>query len=206
MPIDYLVHNLWLSLILWTALYFSDYILTLVAARMYQEGVNQHLVFEKGYELTPYFQEDIARLRRVSPKFIRALVLTLLALSLLWLIAVRWDFFPAAFEFLIGGLVLVELAVHFRHFVNLLHFRYARKSQGVRGRIEYARWFSLRLSSLQLCEYAALYLLFYILFPRWFFLGGVFTCLATSLRHWIWSVKERSRVPQKIESSKVLEG
>lgn len=55
---------------IWACLYISDYALTNNAARMHYAGVINHIVFEKEYELTPYFQKDVALLRRFSPWFI----------------------------------------------------------------------------------------------------------------------------------------
>jgi hypothetical protein len=62
-----LLDNLWSGLAVWTALYASDYSLTLACARMYRHGVGEKIVFEGSYELTPYFQPDIDALKRSIP-------------------------------------------------------------------------------------------------------------------------------------------
>ena len=61
--------NVWLAVGLWVALFLLDHLLTLKAARMYEMGANKHFTFSGGYELNPYFKEDIARLRTFSFRF-----------------------------------------------------------------------------------------------------------------------------------------
>ena len=61
-----LISHLWVGLVLWIVLYCSDYMMTLICARMWRSGADKHLVFEV-FELTPYYQKDIAALRRISP-------------------------------------------------------------------------------------------------------------------------------------------
>lgn len=78
------LQNFWLRLAVWSALYVSDYSMTIKCARLYQESVRDKIVFEGSYELTPYFQSDIDALRRVSLKFILALLWTSILLFLVW--------------------------------------------------------------------------------------------------------------------------
>ena len=75
--------RLWPGLIAWTVLYISDYSLTIMCARLYQAGANQKMAFEGSYEITPYYQRDINSLRRLSPRFFAALLLSLVWLSAL---------------------------------------------------------------------------------------------------------------------------
>ena len=72
----------WPGLSIWVVLFISDYTMTLLCARMYQAGVNEKLVFEGSYEITPFFQKDIDSLRVVSPHFLMALVFNALLIRL----------------------------------------------------------------------------------------------------------------------------
>lgn len=49
------VTNIWVSLIIWSALYVSDYCLTIYGARLYHANLKKYVVFEGSYEFTPYF-------------------------------------------------------------------------------------------------------------------------------------------------------
>ena len=95
--------------------------------------------------------EDIAGLRRLSPRFwlglffVGELLLLIHSLDLPEVFAVVWGMF-------IG----VQIAIHFRH--NLVVFHDARDSQGMSGHIEYEHWLSLRLSSIDLFSFSLLFL------------------------------------------------
>jgi hypothetical protein len=121
---EFFIQNFWAGWAIWTALYISDYTLTLVCARLYYGGVNEKIVFEGSYELNPYFQKDIDSLRRVSPRFIRSLLLTSFLMFVIWRLAVQTS--PELYCFLLGALILVQLSIHKRHFHNFAVFRAAR--------------------------------------------------------------------------------
>jgi hypothetical protein len=42
---DLVVNHVWLAIALWAVIYTSDYYLTIGAARLYQAGVKEHIVF-----------------------------------------------------------------------------------------------------------------------------------------------------------------
>ena len=193
---ELLVGRVWLARLIWAAIYISDYYLTIYAARLYQTGAKEHFVFEGSVELTPYFQEDVDKLRRFSPRFFLALALSSLALLVIWLAAVRLSDVPAMFSFAIGGMFLLEAAVHMRHIRNIALFQRARVAQGLKGTIEYTRWLTLKLSAIEILSFSGLFFLLFLVSGSWFFAGGTATCLATGLRHWIWG-KRASRTSQQ---------
>ena len=108
MGIDALNQHVWLGPLIWAILYSSDYYCTLAAARMYHAGVKEFILFEKGYELTPIYQDDIAALRSRSPRFFVLLAITCGVLVVIWfvsrLIGATW-----LYEGALGGFLLVEL-------------------------------------------------------------------------------------------------
>jgi hypothetical protein len=184
MSLDLFLNNVWLAIAVWSILYLMDYIFTLKAARMYHAGAKKHFSFAGGYELNPIFKEDIAGLRRFSPRF----WLLLFAVGGL-LLAIHSLILPEAFAFIWGMFIGIQIAIHFRHIRNLMLFHYARNSRGMDGRIEYQHWLSLRLSSIELLSFAALFLLFYIFSKSLFMLGGFAGCFLMGLRHWLDSMK-----------------
>jgi hypothetical protein len=183
MLLNFLVHNPVAAILLWVAVYFSDYYLTLYGARLYRSGPNEHIEFEGSYELTAYYERDIDQMRRVSTRFLIALAFSAVALFAVWLIgvkALRADWLMA---FLLGGLVLREAAVHLRHLRNIVTFGMARKPGALQGKLTYPRWFLLRSSAFELIGFGGLYLFGAALGGGWFFLGGGVACLVTGFRH-----------------------
>jgi len=91
--------------------------------------------------------------------------------------------FPPMYSFLLGGLILVELAIHMRHFRNLVLFRAIVGSDAVRGRIEYPRRLMLRMSSLESLAFSGLFAVVFLFTGSWFVLGGAVMCLSLAFKH-----------------------
>lgn len=172
------LNNPWAGAALWTALYISDYAFTLASARLYQAGGKDKICVEGSYEITPYYQNDIDSLRRLSPRFILALLVTLAGLFTL-----RWFTTVELYKFVLGAMILMELAIHVRHIRNLFLYRAIVATNTVKGRIEYPRPLMLKLSSLELLAFSVLFAFLFAYTPSWFVLGGVFSCLSLSVQH-----------------------
>jgi hypothetical protein len=175
--------HLWLGLIIWVALFISDYSFTIACARLYRRGVNEKIVFEGSFELTPYYQKDIDSLKKFSPRFLLALVLAVTVLSILWFLATYIQM-PELYSLALGALVLLQLAVHKRHLQNFFLFRAMLKSDLVRGRIEYSRSLILRQSSLELCVFSVMFFLIALFTWSIFILGGALGCASAAVKHW----------------------
>lgn len=178
---DYFFSALWPGLLTWCLLYISDYALTIRCARLYRSGVNEKLVLEGSYEITPYYQKDIDSLRRISPRFIAMLLVSGTLVTGLWYLTAST--LPEMYRFALGALILVEFVVHIRHLHNLYFFRVIINSDTVRGRIEYSRTVILRMSGHDLLVYSAIFFLLFGITQDWFMLGGAVKCLATSVQH-----------------------
>lgn len=176
-----LFSSLWPGLTIWSLLYVSDYAFTIVCARLYRSGVNERLVVEGSFELTPYFQRDIDSLRLISPRFLAMLIFSVLLLALVWFLGFQST--PAIYEFLLGAMILLELTIHIRHVRNFFTFCIIAKSDYVRGRIEYSRIFLLRASATELFAFSGLFLLLFAFTPSWFVLGGAASCASTAVKH-----------------------
>lgn len=177
----FLFDNAYAGPLLWGLLFVFDYACTLASARLYEEGVKQHLRFQGSFELTPYYQRDIDALRRVSPRFLLVLILLTTTLVALWL-ATRELGQPASYAVLLGALVLTQCGVHLRHVRNLFLFRNIQ-SAVIRGRIVFRRGFVLRASAAELYSLGGLWLLLFVVCQHWFFLGGVLGCLLIARKH-----------------------
>src|SRR5271165_2443565 len=178
---NFLFASLWPALLIWTLLYISDYRLTIICARLYRAGVNEKIVFEGSYELTPLFQKDIDALKTISPRFVFMLLLTDSLMAFVWYLT--RDSVPQMYEFLLGAMILIELTVHLRHLRNFVSFRAMRNSSDVRGRIEYSRPFILRMSYSELFVFSGFYLLLFAFLQQWFLLGGAASCLSAAIKH-----------------------
>ena len=183
------LHHFWVGLAVWATLFISDYTLTITCARLYKSGVCDKIVFEGSYEITPYFQRDIDSLRRFSPRFILAMLWTSFLLLALWLLVGQST--PEMYGFVLGALILVQLAIHMRHFRNLFLFK-AAATDAIRGRIEYSRRVILRSSSLELLEFSGLFFVVSALTHSWFVLGGGVGCLSVAIKHWKLARKQAS--------------
>jgi hypothetical protein len=179
----------WPGLILWIILYISDYYLTLYAARGFKEI--GHIQFEGSFELTPQYQKDIDALRPVSRRHIIALVLSSLFLALIWWLTRLNFYLRLAYPLFLGMFLLLEVAIHLRHFRNLGLIRAARKYGGIEGQITYKKWFSYLNSANDLYIMSALFLFIALLTFNQFFLGGAITCLATAIHHKMLAEKAR---------------
>lgn len=184
------LNNVWLAIGLWATLYGMDYFFTLQAARMYQEGANQHFIFPGGIELNPYFKEDILHLRRFSFRFF----LMLFFVGGLLLIIHSFDV-PEVFAFIWGMFVLMQIANHFTHIRNLIVFHYARTSTGMSGQLQYQHWLSLRLSALDMFSFAGLFLILFLFWGNFFVLGGVASCLWLAIENLVDSRKSKLSSP-----------
>ena len=179
-----LTDNLWLASLVWALSYYSDFVLTMHTARLYHAKAREHLDFGGSFELTPAYQADVDRLRRWSPRFWLALLLSMIALGLVWVLSVVVLGLPALFAFLIGALLLRQAAVHMRHARNLVLFRAARDTTDLTGHLAYARPLVYKLSAAEFAAFAALFLLLAAVAGSWFLLGGAVSCANTGLQHW----------------------
>src|SRR5215212_693351 len=196
----------WLStspvpgVILWIVLYMSDYYLTISAARGFREVGHFH--FEGSFELTPQYQKDIDALKPVSTRHVISLVLSSLLIIVIWWLTKRFPFFPWTYLLYLGMFLLLEIAVHLRHFRNISLIREIRKGGGVEGEIRYRKWFSYRISASEFYLYSTLFLFFAVLTYSPFFLGGAIMCFATGVKHGRLAKKTKSN-PVSIVGSKI---
>ena len=184
-----LVENVWVAISVWTAIYISDYFLSIWAAKLYKEGAREHVTFTGSLEITPQFQEDIDALRTLSLRFLRALIFSVVIIAIAWVVSVRWVGIPEAFSMLMGALICLEATAHIRHIRNIAFMKTLVSRHGLKGRIEYPRWLSLRLSAVEILGFAVLFLLAFFVSGSWFFIGGALSCLLTGLKHRDWAAK-----------------
>ncbi len=116
---SFFFNTLWPGLAAWSVLFISDYVLTIMFARLYRAGVSEKLVLEGSYEITPYSQRDIDSLRLVSPRFLAMLLLGAVMLTAVWLLA--GQSLPGLYNFTLGSMIPVQLTVHTRLLPRMGH-------------------------------------------------------------------------------------
>lgn len=168
--------SFWPGIMVWTAMYVSDYSLTLTCARLYRRGVNERIAFDGSLEITPYFQKDIDSFRTVSPRFIAALVLSWFYLAVVWWWTAQSQL--GLYQFVLGAMVSSELAIHVRHLRNLFLFRAIVNTDDVQGRIHYPRPVMLRMSSVEILGFSMLFGVLFMFTSSWFLLGGAASCFS----------------------------
>ena len=185
-------------MILWIALYISDYYLTLYTARGYREI--EHIKFEGSFELTPQYQKDIDALNPVSTLHVKLLVVYTLIILLFW-----WFFGSLldrdwAYLLYLGMFLLLEVAVHFRHLRSVFLIREIRKNGGVEGQITYRKWLSYKASAFEFYTFGGLFLFVALLAFSPFFLGGALMCIGTGFKHMRLANKAKTIVTQDAQS------
>lgn len=101
---------------------------------MYLAKAREHLQFESSSDLAPAFQADVDQLRRRSPCFWLAMVLSTVGLRLVWMVSVMVLGLPASYIFLMGTLLLRQAAMHMRHARNVVLLRVMRDTSDFSGR------------------------------------------------------------------------
>jgi hypothetical protein len=188
----FLLNNVWLDLLLWLAIYASDYYLTLYQMGLYRKGGQEHVGHEGSLELNPYYQADVDRQRKFSLRWLLMACLTSLLLLAVWWLSLRGLGLPGFFWLVLGMLYLLEAAVHVRHLTNIVLFRQILRGEAG-GRIEYSRKASLLTSAGQFLGFAILFFLCFLLTSQWFFLGGALGCASTGMNHYLHARKLPAR-------------
>ena len=189
----------WYGVILWIILYTSDYYLTIYSARGFREI--GHFQFEGSFELTPQYQKDIDDLRPVSRLHITLLFVYSLIILLVWWITRLTIYLEWTYPFYLGMFLLLEVAVHLRHFRNVFLIREIRRNGGVDGQIAYQKWFSYRNSANELYISGTLFLLVALLTYSLFFFGGAIMCYATGIKHARLAKKSKALAPAVVSDS-----
>jgi hypothetical protein len=159
----------------------SDYYLTIYSARGYREIGIFH--YEGSFELTPQYQKDIDALKPVSKLHLILLVVYSFVIYGLWWLFSILPYVGNIYTLYLGMFLLIEVAVHFRHFRSVFIIREIKKNGGVDGEITYRKWFTYKLSAHDLYSFAGLYLLVAAVTFSPFFLGGAIMCAGTGLKH-----------------------
>jgi hypothetical protein len=201
MLLDLFFASPWPGVLLWAALYTSDLLFTMACARLYQQGGRDRIAFEGSFEITPYYQKDVDRLRRFSPRFLLAMAATCGVQAYLWWLTIGYPmgghevFMPDGYLFGLGAMVLAQLTVHVRHLRNFVLFRAIVAGDGITGRIEYRRPIMLRMSAVELLAFAIVYTVIFAFTDSWFVLGGAVACGMLSLNHRLLARKAAAGMP-----------
>jgi hypothetical protein len=159
----------------------SDYYLTIYSARGYREI--GHFQFENSFELTPQYQNDVNGLKPVSKLHLTLLVAYSISIVLIWWLTSISKYIQWSYSLYLGMFLLLEVAIHMRHFRNIFVIGQVRKHGGVDGQITYRQWLMYSSSANEFYITATLFLFVAALTFSLFFLGGAIMCYATGLKH-----------------------
>ncbi len=104
-------------------------------------------------------------------------------LSMLWWLTRQPPRWPQAYAFVLGMVILVELAIHVRHIRNLVLFTTGFGPGGVEGQMHYPRRLMLRSSATEFFAFAALFGVAFVITGSSFLLGGVTSAAALGIKH-----------------------
>jgi hypothetical protein len=142
----------------------------------------EKIVFEGSYEITPLFQADVDALRRISPRFLVALIASTAYLCFVRSIAGPRSGMFDVYVGVLGAMLLTQATVHIRHFRNWFVFK--KGLALIQGRLAYSRGLILRMSAFELLLFAGLYLGLFLVTTSVFILGGTLAVGVLSLRHY----------------------
>jgi hypothetical protein len=178
---DLLLGTPWPGILVWSALYVSDWRLTMTCARLYRNRVADTITLEGSYEITPFYQQEVDGLHGWSWKGSVVLAVAGITLWLLW--GTSNGSWPPVYEIALGSLVSIQLVVHIRHLRNLYLFRSIGRP-GFAGRLRYPRDVLLLASSYEILSFAVMFAVIFAVTGSWFVLGGIISCLIVSAQHW----------------------
>jgi len=123
--------------------------------------------------------------------FLSRLLLSFLAILIIWWMSVPNLGVPALFLLCMGALLLREAAILLRHGRNIAMAIACREGGGIQGSLSYTRWFSLKMSAVEIAVFGLFCLIVAVAGESWFFLGGGLACLILAYNHWRMSQKAR---------------
>jgi hypothetical protein len=176
MYIDFLIKEWWLSIIIGDLLILSDFWLTITGAKLHKNFVAKYIYYEKGYELNPNFENEIAQNRWISRKLIVNMLFLSIYLAFLGFLSEKILPIQTIFEFLIGGLLLSRIDLVLLHLQNIWFFTDVKRSGGLVGYLENSYWISQRKSAARVFSQTILFALIAFVIMRPFFWGGVVSC------------------------------
>lgn len=187
---NWLINSVW-SILFWAVLYTSNHLLAVFSGQMSEKGAERHLVYEVDRLALPVAQKSPAQRTLFSGRFLLSLALMMLMLTFFWYSRDNPLYFPGLYEFVLGGMLLLQGVAHIRYARQLTLLWYAQASQGIKGQVEFSAWLDYRQSAFELLAFGVLYVMIYFLTGRVFFLGGAVLCLITGLAHFRHSNRTR---------------
>ena len=180
--------NVWFAMALGVLAYAMSYLLAFSGAFLYNNGARAHITSEGKYEWSADMREFVNW--RQFPMLKTAITLGVLALGIgvVWTILIAQYNQPEIFSFMMGGLILLELAGWMRQGRSIAFFYFARRHVGLEGSLTFSKRLTHTLSYLEFQNFALFYILIFLLAGGWVFLGGAVACFISSRRHRDWTV------------------
>ncbi len=175
------IANVSLPIIACALAWIVEHFLDLYEAQLYYAGARDYVEMPGRYELAAEAVEDFAARRYVSFQLVGRLAALCAGLAAAWWFFTQHYQFPEAFLFLVGGLLLMDLYACMQHARHIALFRIALGGS-LQGSVAYTRQAVLDLGVVDLYSFVGLFVLVFVLYGSWFFLGGALTCLITARR------------------------
>lgn len=180
--------NVWFAVALGVIVYLVSYLLAFGGAYLYNNGAHQHVSFDGKFEWSADLQGFVSW--RQFPIAKTAIILACLGLGIwvVWTALIVQLDQPGIFSFLMGGLILLEMAGWMRQGRSIALFYFARRDAGLDGELVYSKRLTHTLSYIEFQNFALFYFLLFALSGGWLFLGGALACFISSRRHRDWTV------------------
>ena len=182
-----LLNNFWVAGSAAIVLYAVNYYLAFYAARAYRAGANP-LEVEGMFEWKNAFHEDPGRRLYFSPRLAWTLLFLAIGVVGVWWVTVQQNRLPGVFNFLMGGVILLEAIDGLRHFRALVLFTLLAREGGIQGSAQVSHRLALKLLFFELYGATAFLGLLFALTLNWFFLGGALACFVQARRQRDWAL------------------
>lgn len=183
-----LISSLWLAVAVGLISYAASYALAFYETALYLGGISSRITLEGQYSLSSNLVKAVEKRRYVDVW----LLLRFTAVGVaVW--AARWVSLerlhrPEVFSFLLGGLVLIELADCICRLRNISFFRLVRSEKEAKGQITFSRHLVHTLTYAEFYYFAGLFLVIFLVSGSWFVLGGMLSCFLAAQRHRDWTI------------------
>lgn len=171
-----LTSSVWFPLGAALLLHALDAWLSMVERYNYHSGARLVIFMPEQYPLEKLFRPAAGIIQFWDRRTTLFLIGVALVVPLSYYVFVIRESAPWVFVFLMGGLLLYEVAECMRLGRMLTLFRAARDRQGVEGYLSVPRWLTANLFVIDLYSFGLLYLLFFFGTGSMFFLGGAAAC------------------------------
>ncbi len=174
-----LLENIWLTISIWSVLFFGQVLLTRVLEQRYRAHLLRFIVYEDMVQNATESKSSVNQWKR----WILRWSFAALCFYVIWWLSEVVVQNQGLFSFMVGALMLQVGTNYLRNVRSWAMIRYAQLG-GIEGNIRYSRWFLLKVLAMEFVGFGVLFFALGWLFSSWFFYGGAYSQWLMALWYW----------------------